>query len=130
MFFHCRQHGWRATHQNLSGSGGCGEVSLNLVLGNEAHATGPYRRGIVEDVKQLEAAAVRAGKGIELLPHQDVLLVDVGVDEADGGTVGGVFEDGAEDLVHWGNAAAARDHANGRGEPGGVGERASWTLYA
>lgn len=92
------------------------EAGLDLVLGHKAHAACPPRRRVVENVVHLEAVPVLARERVELLLHEDVLLVHVRVDEAQRGAVGGVLERGVDDLVHGRDAATACDHAEGAGE--------------
>ena len=63
-------------------------------------------------MKGAKAARVGILKVFELFLEQNVLLRDVAVHERDFGLVGGVVEDGADELVHGGYAGAASDEAD------------------
>lgn len=55
---------------------------------------------MVEDVEGAEAVRVRVFEVLELVLQEDVGLGEVAEDEGDFCFVGGVFEDGADELVH------------------------------
>ena len=60
---------------------------------------------MVEDVEGAEAVGVSVFEVLELGFEEDVGLGEVAEDEGDFGFIGGVFEDGAGELVHsvfWG----------------------------
>ena len=88
-----------------------GEVLVNLVLANETGTTSPTGRRVVEHVEDREPGRVSSGQFIQFGLKQDILWVDVGIDEADSGFVLGVFESGADDLEHGGDARSTSDHS-------------------
>lgn len=88
-----------------------GEVLFDLVLGNETGTASPARRRVVEHVEDGEPSRVSSGQLVQFGLEQDVLWVDIGVDEADGGFVLGIFESGTDDLEHGGDSGSASDHS-------------------
>jgi hypothetical protein len=85
------------------------EVFYNLLLADEPDTTGPSRRRIIEHVVYLEPLGVLAGEAVELFPEQDVLNVHVGVYERKECGIGGVLENGADDLLSRARARQTRD---------------------
>lgn len=57
-------------------------------------------------------------------------MVDIGIEEADGGCVGRVAEDRADDLDHRGNTCTSGNHADMVAEIRAVDKIAFGTLYA
>lgn len=56
--------------------------------------------GLVDEIEGAEALRVGVFEVFELALEEDVFLGEVAEDEGDAGLVGGVFEDGARELVH------------------------------
>ena len=83
-----------------------------MLLGHEADATSPVGRGVVEHVVHVEAVTVLARELIELLLEEDVVMVHVGVDERELGTVQWVLKGRADDLEHRCDAGSASNHTN------------------
>lgn len=92
-----------------------------MVLGDESNTSLPAGRGVVEDVENFELGlSVDVQQLLEVILEENIFLVDVGVDEANGGRVKGVPECGADDLDHRGDAGSACNHANVVGKARGV----------
>lgn len=126
---HGRNHGWRTTQEDF-GVGGisAGEVLDDVVLGNKANATVPDRGRVVENVKDLEPGSVGIHELLEIVSQEDILLVDIGVNEADGGLVQGIFESSTDDLDHGGDASTTGKHADVVRETGEIVEVALGAL--
>lgn len=101
----------RATHEDLDVlpsfpfpfpfGAGLRQHRLQQLLGDAAPALRPaLGRGVVEDVEGAEAVRVRVFELLELGLEQDVGFGEVAEDEGDFCFVAGVFEDGADELVH------------------------------
>ena len=106
-------HGRRTTDEELDVTLlGLGQDSLQELLGDEALATGPLRRGLVQDVEGTEALGVGVLKILELLLQKDILLGDVTEDQGDLGLVIGVLEDLTGKLVHGGDTGATGDQSD------------------
>lgn len=101
----------RATHEDLDVlpsfpfpfpfGAGLRQHRLQQLLGDAAPALRPaLGRGVVEDVEGAEAVRVRVLELLELGLEQDVGFGEVAEDEGDFCFVAGVFEDGADELVH------------------------------
>ena len=63
-------------------------------------ALGPALGGLVEEVEGPEALRVGVFQVFEFAFQEDVVFGDVAEHEGDFGFVGGIFEDGARELVH------------------------------
>jgi hypothetical protein len=89
-----------------------------VLLGHVANTTFPAGRGVVEDVKDLELGLVDVKELPEVIFEENVLFVDIGVDEGDGGGVERIPEGSANDLDHGcdsrtaSNQAEVASHAN------------------
>jgi hypothetical protein len=105
-------------------------VFLDEFLCDISNTTFPARRGVVEDVKDLELGFMNIEKFLKVVLEENVLFVDVGVDERDGGGVQRIPECGTNDLDHGGDASATSDQAKVASETGPVTEVAFGTLYA
>ena len=88
-----------------------GKVIFDLSLRNETGAASPAGGRVVEDVEDREPSRVSGSKLIQFSLEQYILWVDVGVDEADLGSVFGIFKSGTDDLEHGGNSGSASDHS-------------------
>jgi hypothetical protein len=66
---------------------------------DESNASVPVVRRVVEDVVDVEPLGVLGRERIELGLEENVLVRDVGVDEGELGSVKGVLERGADDLL-------------------------------
>ena len=73
---------------------------LEQLLGDVALALHPALGRVVEDVKGAEAVRVGVFELLELGLEEDVGFAEVAEDEGHFGFVGGVLEDGADELVH------------------------------
>lgn len=73
---------------------------LEQFLRDVAFALHPALGRVVEDVEGAEAIRVGVLEVLELGFEEDVGFGEVAEDEGDAGFVGGVFEDGAGELVH------------------------------
>lgn len=93
---------------------GLGEHCLQELLVDVALSLLPGLGGLVEDVEGAEALRVLIFQLLELVLEQDVGFGHVAEDEGHFGFVGRVLEDGARELVHWGDAGAAGDEADVR----------------
>ena len=77
------------------------EHGLQQILGNVSGTTVPSRiGGFVDEVECAETLGVGVFYVFEFAFEEDVVFGQVAVDEGDAGFVGGVFEDGADELVH------------------------------
>lgn len=101
---------------------------LDVLLGDKANTTLPAGRGVVEDVDNLEFLLVDVMELLEIVAEENVLFVDVGVDEGDGGAVEGVAEGHADDGDHGRDTGAAGDHAEVLDDVGGIEEVALGAL--
>ena len=100
----------RATDKDLDVLAlGVRDQSLEQVLGDEALSMLPALGRLVERVVGAESLGELVLNLLELFLQQDVLLADIAEDERDFGLVLGVIEDGADELVHWGDTRAAGD---------------------
>lgn len=91
---------------------GLGENLLQQLLGDEAAAADPVLGRLVQDIEGAEALGVCVLELVELALQQDILLGDVSEDEGDLGLIVGVLEDGADELVHGGDAGTAGDEGD------------------
>jgi len=66
---------------------------------DEPNASVPVVGRVVEDVIDVESLGVLGRERIELGLEENVLVRDVGVDEVELGSVKGVLERGADDLL-------------------------------
>lgn len=124
---HGSNHWWRAADQDFAvRSCRVGETVFDMFLGNETDTTFPTGGGVVEDVIDLESRLVEF---FEVLAEKDVFLVDICVNERNGGAVGGVSENSTNDLDHRCDACATSDHAQVIGEAEVVFELTLWTFY-
>lgn len=114
----------RTTKQDLNIRIRRRQLLHNLLLANEPNPARPPLRRVIQHIIHREPLRVLLRELVELLLQQDVLVVDVRVDEAQLRQVERVFERGADDLEHGGDAGAAGDHAELAGEGGVVGELA------
>lgn len=103
---------------------------LHVVLGDKANTTFPAGRGVVKDVEDLELGSMDVVQFLEVVSQENILFIDVGVNEGDGGEVGRVFEYGSDDLDHGCDAGATSDHAELTGHARLVTEVALGTLDA
>ena len=101
-----------------------------MILGDEADAALPARRGVVEYVNELELFLMHICELLEVILEQDIRLVDIGVDKGDRGAVEGVFEGGADNLDHGSDTRTTSDHAEVADDVGCVEEVALGTLDA
>ena len=101
-----------------------------MILGDEADAALPARRGVVEYVNELELFLMHICELLEVILEQDIRLVDIGVDKGDRGAVEGVFEGGADNLDHGSDTRTTSDHAEVADNVGSVEEVALGTLDA
>ena len=88
------------------------EMTLNLVLGNEADPTLPVRRRIVEHIVDLETVLVLLGEFVELMAQKDILSVHIRVNQGKFCAVKRIFQSCANDLKHWRNTRSPRDHSD------------------
>jgi hypothetical protein len=123
-------HGLTANKDFALSGIGVGEVFLEMFLCDVADTTFPAGRGVVEDVKDLELELVDVEKFLEVIFEENVLFVDVGVYERDGGGVERVPESGTDDLDHGSDTSATSEQAEVASEAGLVTEVALGTLYA
>jgi len=111
VFLHPTDHGRRSTHQDLDILRRFRTTLLNHILRHESNTALPaLGGGIIEHKVQFELAFVVLGKLFELLPQQDIFLIDICKDKRQLGFVGGVFEDRTDDLEHGGDSRAACNH--------------------
>jgi hypothetical protein len=105
------------------------KTHLDHVSGNEADLALPASRRVVQDVVHADLG-VLLGQGVQLLAHQNVLLVDVGEKQVDLGAVTGVAaaDDSVDDLEHWGDTGTTSDHTEVADEVGRVDHVALGTL--
>lgn len=89
----------------------CFSAHLDHVGSDEANATSPALRRVVEHVVNTEAR-VLAGKLVQVLSQENVILVDVGKDEIDLSLVASrsASEDSLCDLQHGSDTSATGDH--------------------
>lgn len=93
---------------------------FDVFLGDETNTTLPAWGRVVEDVEDLEAIGMNVEEHRKVIFQEDVFLIDVGVDEAEGSLVKGVLEGSTDDLDHGGDASTTGDHANVIGKVGGI----------
>jgi hypothetical protein len=106
-------HGRRATDKELDVFLlRLGEDSLQESLVDEARATLPVLRGLVEDVEGTEALGVGVLEILQLLLQENILLGDVTEDQSDLSLVLGVLEDLTGELVHGGDTGATGDQGD------------------
>ena len=101
----------------------------NVVLGNKANAAVPDSGRVVENIKDLELGAVGIQELLELISQEDIFLVNIGVNEADGSLVRGVLENSTNYLDHGGDASTTGDHADVVRETRGISEVALGALH-
>jgi len=131
VLLHGGNHWGRSANKDFAISGiRVLKVFLDMVFSDEANATFPARWGVIEDEVDLEAITVEANKLFYIVLEEDIFLVDVGIDETNGGCVGRVAEDSADDLDHRGNTCASGNHAEMVAEIRVIDEIALGTLYA
>ena len=82
-----------------------------MLLRDKAHATFPAGRGVVKDIEYLEPGPMEVMQFPEVVSQEDILFIDVGIDESDGGGVGRIPECGTDDLDHGCDASATSNHA-------------------
>lgn len=87
-----------------------------MLFRHETNTTLPAGRRVVQDVVHLESVGEHCNKVIQLDLEKDVILVDVGVDEAELGRVARVEESVPGDLEHGSDSGSTSDHANFRCE--------------
>jgi hypothetical protein len=122
MFLHSADHWRRSTHQDLNILGRFRAVLFNHILSHKPNTAFPtFRRGIVEYEVQFELVLVIFSKLFELLPQQDIFLIDVCKDETYLCFIGWIFEDCTNDLEHGGDSCAAGNHTKGTDE--------AWTIH-
>mmetsp|Transcript_15545 Transcript_15545/g.44982 ORF Transcript_15545/g.44982 Transcript_15545/m.44982 type:complete len:285 (+) Transcript_15545:1135-1989(+) len=95
------------------------EVRLNHLLVDEALRIGPFLGSLVQCVVDLEPIGILLGRLLKLLPKEDVVLADIGIQQAErGGAVLGIGQDGMDDLKAGRNAGTAGDQAKVLGGTG------------
>lgn len=67
---------------------------------------------------------------VQVLPKENIVVVDIGVNEADFGRVAGIAKDSADDLEHGGDTSTASNHAYMFAETRGIDEIALGALEA
>lgn len=132
---HSRNHRWGPTHQHLTIRTRRRQPLLDHLLADEPNTPSPSLRRVVQHIVHLQSRwlpcpGIAVQNRLDLVLEEDVLLVDVGVDEGDGGVVEGVLQGGFDDLDHGGDTGAAGDHADVRREGGVVDEVALGALDA
>jgi len=129
VFFHGGDHGRGSANEKLAVSGGrIGKELFDMLFSDEANTTFPARRRVVEDVVDGEFQFINIVKFLKVIPEKDVFLVNVSVDESNGGAVERVPQGSADDLNHRGNTSSTGDHAEMTNRVGGVSEVALWTF--
>jgi hypothetical protein len=101
---------------------------FDMFFGNEANTTIPLRRRVVQDVIDGEAFRVLRGKLVKFLLQEDILMVNVGKDQAKLGAIRRVLESSTDDLKHGCNTSATSDHTKFTGKGRAIGELALGTL--
>lgn len=91
---------------------GLRQNSLQQLLGDEALATSPLSRGLVQDVEGTEALGVGVLQIVQLLLQKNVFLSHVTEDQSNLGLIFGVLEDLTGKLVHRGDTSATGDQAD------------------
>lgn len=100
---------------------------FDLLLGDEADATCPVFRGVVEDVVNGEAMGVFGSEVVEFFSEKNIFQVYVSVDKGEFCLVGRVLESGSDDLEHGCYAGTTSNHANMTRQGGGILEEALGT---
>lgn len=95
---HGLNHWRRTAKQELHVLGRCGAVFLDHIGSNEADATSPAGRGVVQDVVDVEVVMLGC-EFIEFLLEQNIFFVDVSKDEVDNGSVSGVSANSTDYLI-------------------------------
>jgi hypothetical protein len=108
---HSSDHRRGAADQDLDVAGGRRELLLDHIGGDEANATVPTLRRVVQDIVYAELGVLGCER-IEIVLEQDILGVDVREDEVDLGLIAGgaASVDCLHDLQHRCDAGAACDH--------------------
>lgn len=94
---HGRDHGGRATQQDLDIRRRCGHVFLDHLCIHETHSSSPALGGIVEHIVDLELG-VLLGKEVQFRLEEDVVLVHVCENKVNQSLVLGVLDDRSDDL--------------------------------
>jgi hypothetical protein len=105
-------------------------VLLDVFLGDKANTTFPAWRRVVKDVEDLQLGFMDVAKFLEVILEENVLFVDVGINEGDGGGVERISECSTHDLDHWCDAGTTSDHAEVASHTGLVTEVALGTFDA
>lgn len=106
-------HGGRATDEELDVFLlGLWQDSLQQLFADVTLATGPLRRGVVQDVEGTEALGVGVLQILKLLLQEDIFFADIAEDQSDLGLVLGVLEDLTGELVHRGDTSTTGDQAD------------------
>jgi hypothetical protein len=98
------------------------EMVFDMIFGDETDASLPGRRGIIEDKIDLETVGMELGELVQVFLEEDIVVIDIGVDEADFSRVAGVAKNSADDLKHGGDASTSSNHAYVFAETRGVDE--------
>lgn len=116
-----RDHRRRAAHEDLDVGRGSGELRLDHVCRNEAHAAVPLLRRVVEHVVHPELVVLGRNR-IDVLLQQDILGVHVGEDQIDFSLVTCCASalDSLDDLQHGGDSGATSNHTEVTDEVGRV----------
>lgn len=120
----------RTTKEHLDIVVGSGKVFRDLLLRHKPDTPGPTRRGVVQNIVNLESPGIFIGQVIELLLEEDIFIVDVCINEAQFSGILGILEGGADDLEHGCDTRPASNHANFTSQCSGVVELAFRTLDA
>ena len=109
------------------------DTHLDHLGGDEAEATVPARRGVVEHVEDTEAV-VLLGELLQLITEEDIFLIDVGEDQVNfSGVVtavaGTVADNGLNDLQHGGDTGTSSNHTDVTAHVGGVDHSALGTAH-
>lgn len=85
---------------------------LDMLFRNETNTTLPSSRRVVQHIVNLEPVGEHCNEIVQLNLEKDIILVDVGVDEAELGRVSRVEKGVSSDLEHGSNPGSTSDHAN------------------
>ena len=120
----------RTTKEHLDIVAASGKVFRNLLLRHKADPPSPTCRGIVQNIVNLESPGIFIGQVIEFFLEEDILIVDIGINEAQLGGILGVLEGSADDLKHGCDTRPTSNHADFTSQCRGVVELAFRALNA
>ena len=114
-------HGWWSTAENdgvfaWSGKGIRHHLRVHKALAPPypiaERVLNPVFRRDLERIEELESVRVPLQVLLEVVPDEDVVNATVGKEKGEAALVGGVVEDGLDDLEHRGDSSTTGDHAN------------------